>query len=453
MKKIGTLKINTSTQIDTSFVSIGFETLDRELFNPEKCYDYLQKSGVKNARCQTGWARCEKQKGVYDFVWLDDVVDKLLKIGVKPWFNVGYGNPLYMDNSPNPTAVGCVPIFYGDEAITAWENYITALTEHFKDRVDDYEIWNEADLGCFWHPERPNGGRYAEFVNSTAKIIKSVHPTAKTGACVHSAYDIPFINAFFGAVNPESLDFFAFHQYTRNPEHHYSETISLLRKTLALNGLSKTELWQGESGYASWVFKGHWLFPEGTDSERDQAVYQLRRFFLDFKNGISRSSFFQMADMWEKAYSTAKEITARPAAHGVLNGLTYTPKMSYFTLCNIANIFEGDIKLNDNFFYIGTDYTPVETLSVQTMSAIKHNLPLYFYYIPTQLGSDEVELSCELCCYEQLKSPILIDMLSGEIFEDITVERDWHKVFHYKNLPLRSYPLILTEKSLLDSKS
>ena len=65
MKLIGKFKKFSSKQIEKSYVSIGFECLDRELFNPDKCYDLLAESGVKHARVQTGWIRCEKEKGVY----------------------------------------------------------------------------------------------------------------------------------------------------------------------------------------------------------------------------------------------------------------------------------------------------------------------------------------------------------------------------------------------------
>ena len=82
MKKIGKLKTYTSKEIKDSYVSIGFECLDRDLFNADKCYDPLAKTGVKYARCQTGWAKTEKEKGVYDFAWLDNVVDNLLARGV-----------------------------------------------------------------------------------------------------------------------------------------------------------------------------------------------------------------------------------------------------------------------------------------------------------------------------------------------------------------------------------
>ena len=53
MKKIGNLKARASNEIKKSKISIGFECLDRELFKPEPCYDPLQKTGVKYARCHS----------------------------------------------------------------------------------------------------------------------------------------------------------------------------------------------------------------------------------------------------------------------------------------------------------------------------------------------------------------------------------------------------------------
>lgn len=44
MKKLGKLKTYCSNEIKESYVSIGFECLDRDLFQPDKCYDLLQKS-------------------------------------------------------------------------------------------------------------------------------------------------------------------------------------------------------------------------------------------------------------------------------------------------------------------------------------------------------------------------------------------------------------------------
>ena len=80
MKKLGNLKIKSSSEIKESRIGIGFECLDRDLFDPEKCYDLFAQTGTKFARCQTGWAKTEKVKGVYDWVWLDNIIDTLITL-------------------------------------------------------------------------------------------------------------------------------------------------------------------------------------------------------------------------------------------------------------------------------------------------------------------------------------------------------------------------------------
>jgi len=102
MKKIGKLKARHSKEIKNSKMSIGFESLDRGMFNPEPCYDKVGELGVKFARCQTGWCLCEKAKVVYDFQWLDGAVYEL-EFSVMEWWQeqIYYGDcflehlPLY----------------------------------------------------------------------------------------------------------------------------------------------------------------------------------------------------------------------------------------------------------------------------------------------------------------------------------------------------------------------
>lgn len=69
--------------------------MDRNVFDPTKAYDPVAEIGVKWVRIQSGWQRTEQEKGIYDFAWLDDIVDNLLKRGLKPWMCLCYGNELY----------------------------------------------------------------------------------------------------------------------------------------------------------------------------------------------------------------------------------------------------------------------------------------------------------------------------------------------------------------------
>ena len=453
MKKIGNLKTYTSKEITDSYVSIGFECIDRELINPDKCYDLLEKSGVKYARCQTGWARCEKEKGVYDFEWLDSIVDNLVDRGIIPWFNVGYGNPVYMNDLPNPTGVGCVPVFYGKEAIDAWNKFVAAITERYKGKVKHYEIWNEPDLGHFWYPENPDAKEYADFVKSTASVIKSVNKNAKTGADVSSPYNIEYIKAFIDNLNVGDIDFFSIHAYTTIPEYRYANIISFIRRKLDSKGLNDVELWQGEAGYPSWAYKNHWLVKEGCDSEKAQAIWQLRRYFLDVFNGIKLSSFFQIADMWERPYEKAVEAINKPAAHGILNGITYTPKESYKTITNLSAVLCKDLNPTRSYIDIALNDAPYfEFISAFGMSFEKNSFPLYAYYLPGDVSKNEsFDYKATVRTEERIIEPVLVDLYSGEVYaiDDVSTFRG---MACYNDMPVKNYPLIITDKRAIETE-
>ena len=447
MKKIGKLKVFSSAEIEKSCVSIGFEGLDRELFKPEKCYDLLARTGVKYARCQTGWCKCETKKGVYDFSWLDNVIDNLLSRGVQPWFTLSYGNPLYMENTPE-TGVGCVPLYYGEETLQAWKNYVHALACHYKDKITHYEVWNEPDLVQFWHPCAPNAAEYASFVSLTSKIIRAVVPNAKIGACVSSLGVLDFIKAEVAHFEKGSIDFFTFHAYTTVPEFRYKELVSRVRHLLDENGFENVELWQGEAGYPSWAYKGHWLVKEGIDDQRPQAVYQLRRYFIDVACGIKMSSFFQMADYWERPYAKATEVIAKPAAHGILNGLIYTPKKSYETISHLATIFSGDVSRSNSYMFAEVlGESVMELLCSQTMAYERNGKGMYAYYLPLELGKmPEKEYKATVVIEGILEKPTLIDPYTGEVFS-VEPTRVDGSMSVFVALPIKDYPLILTDES------
>ncbi len=175
--RLGKVAPRASKLIPASPLSIGFETLDRKMFEPERTYAHLAQLGVKWARVQTGWGRCETEKGRYDFAWLDSVVDRLLEIGIQPLFNLGYGNRLYTPEAKGVSAVGWVPL-WSEEAQTGWSRFVQALAKHFSQRVRHWEIWNEPNITTFWRPQKPNARDYVELVKRTAPLIRREVPTA-----------------------------------------------------------------------------------------------------------------------------------------------------------------------------------------------------------------------------------------------------------------------------------
>lgn len=454
MELIGKLKRIPSADIDESLVSIGFECLDRELFKPEKCYELLGESGCKYARVQTGWAKCETSKGVIDFSWLDDIVDNLISRGVRPWFNVGFGNPLYMDDVPeaNKTAVGCVPLYYGDECIAAWVRFVRALAEHFKDRVTHYEIWNESDISHFWYPEVPDASKLAELIMIAGKAIREVFPGAKLGTCTSNS-GFGYLSTLLEGLRPEMLDFYCMHWYHICAERNYTEQVGQLRRIFRKYGFEGTELWMGEGGYPSWFPKGHWMRPTpGNDgSEHQQAVYMLRRMMTDAGLGLKRHSYFMIADVWEKPYVKAKEVLTKPAAQGVLNGLVYTPKESYYALSRISQVLSGDIEPLGAYFGVAVD--DEKAFGRANISAIQHYAlkrnggQMYCWYLPTDIEDElgivgEVSISIETIeNVRAISEPVIVDLYTGEVFR-VEVKRGRGVSFR---APIAEYPVLLCD--------
>lgn len=464
MTRIGKLKILPSNQISLgSHASIGFECLDRDLFDPESCYDLLQQSGVKYARVQTGWVKCETQKGVYNFKWLDSIVDNLLQRGIQPWFNVGFGNILYMPDSRTSSAVGQVPICYGPEVLEAWKNYVTALAKHYAGRINYFEIWNEPDLVNFWAPGESNPVEYAELVDLTAEVILKIDAKAKIGACMSEAFASSsehYKNFTWDfAAHVKHLDFFCYHRYATRAEVDLPQNVAFLKKIFALNGHNSIELWGGECGYPTQLPLDHTIYPAGQSNEHIQAVALLRYYVTDAAVGCRMTSFYTIADYAQKPYQTATGVMKNFSLFGILNGETYTPKLGYTALANISNLLRDDFKVSDRYIALTTHYTrPYVNMPQQPFCAAfeKNGHPFYAYYYPTYLEEECGLLQPEICVriqniFEQdaMQDPVAVDSLTGDIYEPESRE-DFKSLTLLYGLPVAEYPIFIVERSELE---
>ncbi len=143
---------DTRAGVRSEVLGLGFEKLDRDVFDPTKAYPFLPGTGVSWIRLQSGWQRTEREKGVYDFAWLDAIVDSLLALGLRPWMCLCYGNALYGSGAEKVFGAVGVPPVFTEEQRRAWSAYVTATVAHFRGRVDVWEVWNEPDnLSCWKH--------------------------------------------------------------------------------------------------------------------------------------------------------------------------------------------------------------------------------------------------------------------------------------------------------------
>jgi len=461
---IGRIKTRASREIEMSRIGIGMECLDRRMYLPEKTYGHLAALGAKWARLQTGWARCEQKEGVYDFKWLDEVVNSVIAAGVKPWFNVGYGNKLYSPDAPHESAVGQVPLYDGERGITAWKKFLHALAEHFKDRVSHWEIWNEPNLDCFWHPKhKASATEYTKLVAISAEAIRSAHPDAVIAGCINGVGNTFFEECLKAGIGRHT-GVFTFHPYRKElvPEMEYPRLVERMRKAIK-EYAPHLRLWQGECGAPS-LTKGHhdtWMTLWNM-TEFNQAKWLVRRLMLDVFLDLDVAQYFHLCDLMETPYRQSDGSARPPVMLGILNGKTYTPKIAYTAMQSIATLFDAGTQ-PDAYYYCGI--SPVsndgEVQEPYTMLFHRRGMPMLAYYQAMNVQDDTAPAQVDLlltCDGYQKKSadimrePVLVDPITQNIYSIPNLERPTGKgqfraSFRFKKLPCFDYPLLITDRS------
>ncbi|MDF2926770.1 MAG: hypothetical protein K0R57_5684 [Paenibacillaceae bacterium] len=449
-----------SSQVAHSRIGIGFEKLDRDVFDPEKAYDKVAQLGLKWVRIQSGWAKTEKTKGAYDFAWLDSIVDNLIRRGLVPWVCLCYGNGLYDERAAQVFgAVGCPPI-HTEEAKTAWSRYVEALTSHFAGRVEYYEVWNEPDgVWCWKHG--PNASEYGRFVIDTARAIKRGDAAAKVIGGSQCQRNLHYMAEAFETGMGEYIDALTFHEYTAREERVFERVRAL--RALAGRYNPAIEIIQGESGSQS-RSGGSGALRTGAWTPRKQAKQLVRHTLADLISDVKFASYFSCMDMIEALNGIVgnKDSYLDYGYFGVLgadfdeNGVAtgdYTPKLSYTALQTVASVFAGDFTVaglpvlfaptvSERIF--GRD---LEEPSVISSGFTKPNgSSAFVYWNPTDLMTTEFESTVSLQTAALPGDVKLIDLLDGTVyrFPESMLEATGKHLLTFRNIPIKDYPLLLT---------
>lgn len=459
---LGKLKTRPSAEIHSSPLSVGFEVLDRKLFQPEKTYPYLAELGVKWARCQTGWCRCEEQPGEFQFGWLDEVVESLRRIGIQPWFCLSYGNRLYTPEADDPAAVGWVPLFR-EEARSAWLRFTEAIARHFRDRVKHWEIWNEPNIAQFWKPRRPDPLDYVELVRLTAPVIRKAVPSAMIIGGAFAGMPTDFLRRCLEAGLGQFVDRISYHPYRPVPEAGYSEEVARFRQLLA-QFAPEVRLWQGENGCPS---QGG---PESTGALADlrwdefrQAKWLLRRMMIDLLLELELTSYFHTVDLVGYRGKTNFK--------GLLRGVDYSPKPAYFAYRHLCTLFDCESKLwpeakllcrpaarkSPNRGESSPGGAKGQSSSVDLAKVLRgvfcrQGSFLAVFWYPANLQADWsgelVDIEISFPAATSVSQPVLVDLLTGNIFGlDFRLEDGSSLLL--TNVPLSDYPLVITERRLV----
>ena len=460
-KKTGEVKAVKSKEILSSRLGLGLEKLDRDLFDPSGVYDKLGDLGVKWIRLQSGWCRTEKTKGVYDFSWLDDIVDNLVSRGLIPWMCLCYGNEIYTENACNKYGSVGYPPIKTEEERAAWDKYVGLCVSRYKGKVSYFEIWNEPDGQHCWR-HGVNAKEYAEFAQRTASAIKSANAEAKV--IVGSFYTgLEYLYDFLNCGGAELYDYITYHRYKYIPDNgtiKYVDGANAIIKQFS----DKIQLIQGETGTHS-ENSPNGALPCANWTERKQAKFLLRKIMIDLTTDVFFTSYFTAVDMYENIFTDSGEkVRSMYGFFGILGedfdgekplGI-YHEKPSFKAYQNICAIFSEKVKTVDlpvqfeNSFSHFTgkedDRAQDDFGGVYTFGFEKENgAKALVYWKGSEILTTEYESTISLKTFGLTGDVKLIDLYDGSIYEisDSIMKRNGEKTT-FEHLILKDYPMLLT---------
>jgi hypothetical protein len=442
MLHIGTLVPKSVREIETSRWTLGCETIDREYASYDSYKDYLPALGIRRIRLQGGWARTEKQRGLYDFAWLDYIIDDARNRGLEIWLETSYGNPLYPGGGDR-TLSGGFPT--SEEGLHAWDAWVQAMATRYKGKVRDWSMWNEPS-----NNKNHTKEIITEFNIRTASIIKRVIPDARIAGLVLSDPRLDIIEHFMKTLADRNrLDLFhwvVYHRYGENPDAAYP---AVLKARDVIRKYSPAmKMWQGESGIQS-----EWCQSGATSrypwTEMSQAKWDTRRMLGDIGHDVD-SAVFTAADL---------DYRTTPFHNGLVRyGLIKTAgaaegyrvlkvKMAYYAVQNVVSVFNDSTGLIPNY--------PVEVTSPKPLAVFGHRVKdsgrqiLVFWDKSGTPGNSTGTTAATLkVTGGRFDNPVWVDVLTGNLYEippaQISVAGD---TVTFRDIPVYDAPAFIACKA------
>ena len=458
LEYIGDMPFRTSREVKASRLGVGFEVLDhREAYDFDQTLKFIRNSGVKWARLQSGWQRAEKTPGVYDFKWLDHIVDSLLEAGIAPWMSLSFGNGLYMDFPPCRGSYFYSPTVFGEKGVSGWFNYCQAMAHHFQGRVSHFEVWNEPNAGFLQKPGSEARGKveaeppeeYVKLVKITAEAVRAVQKDARIigGSISGCSLCNEYIQGLFDAGLAEYIDIFSYHPYEEIPELYWPARLQFIRNLIAQSG-KKIEIWQGENGISA------------KKSEVHQARFLTRRYLTDLRLELDMTSYFTASD-FRNGYNSSGIFDM-----GIIDASDpdcYKPKLAFRAMQSFAWLFDADTKPAQVSFEVHPYETPwvfttrpLDDIYPAVCGFRKGDIPIYAYYHPTHLRSNYEVHAVSIQMYPErwsiFEKPVLIDPITAKIYriknETTCSDGNYGRFRQFHRMPLQDYPLFVTDAAI-----
>lgn len=440
-KHIGTLIPKNIHEIETSRWTLGCETIDREYSDYNAFKEYLPALGIRRIRLQGGWARTEKDPGIYDFAWLDQIIDDALSRGLEIWLETDYGNPAY-EGGGGRTLAGGFPT--SEIALAAWDKWIEAMAARYKGKVRDWAMWNEPDINKKHTPTD-----IADFNIRTAEIIKRIIPDARIAALSLATLDPNFMDQCLKRLaEKDKLDLFTwviYHGYTMNPDAAYTNVVKI--REIVKYYSPRLKLWQGENGVQSeWRQSG--ALSKYPWTELTQAKWDARRMLGDIGHDVD-STVFTAADLDYRTTSFHNGLVRYGLIKttGATEGFRVLKvKMAYYAVQNVVSVFNDSVKLIPDY--------PCKVTCMQPMAVYGHKVKnsgqqiVVFWDKSKVPGNSNDTVSAALkITGGHFKNPVWIDIITGNVYkiptEKVSIEDD---SVTFTEIPVYDAPVIITDR-------
>lgn len=455
---VRSIACRTTYEIESNNWTIGCEVLDRDYTNYHYYNHLLDSLGCKTARLQGGWAKTEKVKGVYQFEWLDTIVNDLIKREIRPWVQLSYGNPIYEGGGGSSLGAGTP---HSEEALVAWDNWVQATVERYKDKVYYWEVWNEGNL-----KKNNDPSAYAGLYIRTATIIKRIQPDSKISALALAGHGIEFTSSFLHYLDSLNkiwlIDEITFHPYSVHPEASYKGAESL-RKIIGEYS-SEITLKQGENGAPSSSVTSGALSNYDWNENR-QAKWFLRRMLSDLGHDIPSSIFTIIDFEYPQGQHTVGWNEKGILAADKKTGKVAYKKPAYRAIRNVTSIFDNQLKRVQNFSY-ALDTSELQSTERKLLQPDNY-FSIYGYVheetnkhlIVMWLGAfsadqDADTLSVNFCFPNvNIEKPWIVNLLSGEAYQvkNNLIRRKPDQII-IKGVPVSDSPIVIADKSLIKSR-
>ncbi|MBC7828307.1 MAG: beta-galactosidase [Chitinophagaceae bacterium] len=458
-KRIGTIKPRSTSEIQFSNWILGCETLDRDMTDYENYKEYIGPLGIKRLRMQAGWAKTEKLKGKYEWDWLDKIIHDAAKRGFDVWLETAYGNPVYKGGGGMNLSAG-IPT--SAEALKAWDKWVEALVTRYKDKVKDWEVWNEPNFGDN-EINSPEG--VAKLNIRTAVIIKKIQPEARISGLAMGHIDLKYADAFFKIIHDQKkmhlFDNMTYHDYVYNPDANYHH-VADLRKVLDKYGPG-VKLRQGENGCPSFGGSGRGAIGDYHWSELTQAKWIARRMLGDLGHDIE-CSILGIIDMNYGGNAPIKQLNVKGLIQSDSTRRALKVKMAYYSVQNITALFDHSLQRIREVYPTFNSNATVEKNEVKYSKSTDRSVSVYGYeqkgthrqlftiwsdeYIPTDNNQARaINFTFLNASFDQ---PVFVDIITGGVYEIPATQ--WTKEGNkcvFKNIPVYDAPIIIAEKKLV----